>query len=78
VLYPPGVSPRRAEFFYQVLKKLVKQNLIGIARAIAALAILTDNSQISPVAVAAYLSAVALAFLAQKVKNKFEHYYNYH
>ncbi|MBD2166480.1 Rieske 2Fe-2S domain-containing protein [Calothrix membranacea FACHB-236] len=57
---------------------LVKQILVGIAIALAALAILTDNSWISPVAVAAALSAGVLAFAAQKLKTKFERFYTRH
>ncbi|MCC5638132.1 Rieske 2Fe-2S domain-containing protein [Nostoc sp. CHAB 5844] len=57
---------------------LVKQTLIGVAIALAALAILTDNSWVSPVAVIASLSAVALAFAAQKLKTKFERAYTRH
>lgn len=52
--------------------KLVKHILVGVAIAGAALAILTDDSWISPVAVITSLLAVVLAFVAQKVKTKFE------
>jgi len=62
---------------YQVTKS-VKQILVGLAIALAALAILTDDSGISPVAVAASLSAVALAFAAQKLKTKFEDSHTHH
>jgi phenylpropionate dioxygenase-like ring-hydroxylating dioxygenase large terminal subunit len=61
---------------YQVTN-LIKQTLIGVAIALAALAILTDN-WVSPVAVAASLSAVALAFAAQKLKTQFERAYTRH
>ncbi|WP_375511342.1 hypothetical protein [uncultured Nostoc sp.] len=44
---------------YQVTN-LVKQTLIGVAIALAALAILTDNSWVSCVAIAASLLAVVL------------------
>lgn len=54
------------------LTKLVKHLLVGVAIASAALAILTDDTWISPVAVMTSLSAVFLAFVAQKVKTKFE------
>jgi phenylpropionate dioxygenase-like ring-hydroxylating dioxygenase large terminal subunit len=60
---------------YQVTN-LVKQTLVGVAIALAALAILTNDSWISPVAVVASLSALGLAFAAHKVKNKFEISYN--
>ncbi|BAY31287.1 hypothetical protein NIES2107_31460 [Nostoc carneum NIES-2107] len=56
----------------------MKQILVGIAIALAALAILTDNSWISSVAVAAALSALALAFAAEKLKTKFERSYTRH
>ncbi len=51
---------------------LGKQILVGTAIALAALAIITVNSGIYPVFVAASLLAVALAFLVQKLKTKFE------
>ncbi len=59
---------------YQITN-LLKQTLIGIAIALAALAILVDHSWISPAAVSGSLLAVALAFLAEKVKTKFERLY---
>ncbi|MBU7585495.1 MAG: Rieske 2Fe-2S domain-containing protein [Nostoc sp. TH1S01] len=62
---------------YQVTN-LVKQTLIGVAIALAALAILTDNSLVKPVAIAVSLSAVALAFAAQQLKTKFERAYTRH
>ncbi|ALF52302.1 (2Fe-2S)-binding protein [Nostoc piscinale CENA21] len=55
-----------------------KQILIGLAIALAALAILTDNSWVKPVAVAGGLLAVVLAFAAQKLKTKFERAYTRH
>ncbi|MBD2497416.1 Rieske 2Fe-2S domain-containing protein [Nostoc sp. FACHB-280] len=55
-----------------------KQILIGVAIALAALAILTDNSWVKPVAVAASLFAVVLAFAAQQLKTKFERAYTRH
>ncbi|MBW4645567.1 MAG: aromatic ring-hydroxylating dioxygenase subunit alpha [Goleter apudmare HA4340-LM2] len=58
--------------------KLVKQILIGLAIALAALAILTSDSGISPVAVAGSLLAVVSAFLAQKLKTKFEYSHTRH
>ncbi|MBR8833051.1 MAG: Rieske 2Fe-2S domain-containing protein [Stigonema ocellatum SAG 48.90 = DSM 106950] len=62
---------------YQATDRL-KLGLVGVAIALAALAILTDNSWISPVAVSASLSALALAFATQKVKTKFERSYTRH
>ena len=56
---------------YQLTNR-VKQTASWIAISLAALAILTNDSWISPVAVFASLSAVALAFVAQKVKAKLE------
>jgi phenylpropionate dioxygenase-like ring-hydroxylating dioxygenase large terminal subunit len=62
---------------YQVTN-LIKQSFLGVAIALAALAILTDNSWVSPVAVAGSLLAVTLAFAAQKLKTKFELPYTRH
>ncbi|BAY14583.1 Rieske [2Fe-2S] domain-containing protein [Anabaenopsis circularis NIES-21] len=62
---------------YQVTQ-LVKQISLGGAIALAALAILTDNSWVSPMAVASALFAAALAFAAQKLKTKFERAYTRH
>ena len=56
---------------YRVTNR-VKQTLVGVAIALAALAILSDVSWVSFVAVSASLSAVALAFVAQKLTTKFE------
>lgn len=61
---------------YQVTNQL-KSFLIGVAIALAALAIVTDsNTKI--VAVSASLLAVVSAAIAQKVKTKFEKYYTRH
>ncbi|MBD0266223.1 MAG: aromatic ring-hydroxylating dioxygenase subunit alpha, partial [Tolypothrix sp. Co-bin9] len=60
------------------MTNLVKQILIGAAIALAALAILTDNSWVSPVAVTASLLALALALVAQNVKTRFERPYTRH
>ncbi|MEH2385251.1 MAG: Rieske 2Fe-2S domain-containing protein [Nostoc sp.] len=58
---------------YQVINNL-KQGLIGVAIAMALLAIVTDgSSQIATVF--ASLLAVALAVMTEKLKTKFEHIY---
>jgi hypothetical protein len=49
--------------------------LIGIAITFAAIAILIDNSSISAIAVAASLLSVGLAFVAEKLKLRFERPY---
>ncbi len=59
---------------YQVTK-ILKQILVGMTIALAALAIVTDGSWIQILAVSASLSATALAAVAQKVKTKFERSY---
>ncbi|MBD2302501.1 hypothetical protein H6G80_23960 [Nostoc sp. FACHB-87] len=55
-----------------------KQIFIGVAIALAALAILTDNSWVKPVAVVGGLLAIILAFAAQQLKTKFERAYTRH
>ncbi|MFH7026334.1 MAG: Rieske 2Fe-2S domain-containing protein [Heteroscytonema crispum UTEX LB 1556] len=61
---------------YQVTKR-IKQTLIGIAIALAAVAIVTDGSAMQIVTVLA-ISAVAWAVVAEKVKTKFERGYTRH
>ena len=56
---------------YRVAIRL-KQTFVGVAIALAALAIVTDVSWIQIVAVSASVSSAALAAVAQKVKTKFE------
>jgi phenylpropionate dioxygenase-like ring-hydroxylating dioxygenase large terminal subunit len=62
---------------YQVTKSL-KQTLVGVAIALAALAIVTDGYWVQIVALLASISAVSLAFVAEKVKTKFERSYSRH
>lgn len=59
---------------YRVTKR-VKPILVGIAIALAALAIISDINWISLVSVALALSAVTLAFVTQKLKTKLENSY---
>ena len=59
---------------YRITKR-VKQVSVGVAIALAALAILTDDSGISFVAVSLSLSATVLAVIATKVRTHFEHSY---
>lgn len=59
---------------YQVTKRL-KQGSVGVAIALAALAIITDHSWLQFVAMSLSLSAVTLAVVAQVVKTKFEDSY---
>ena len=59
---------------YRVTNR-VKQVLVAVAIALAALAILTDDSWISLVAVSLSLSATVLAVVAGKVRTHFEHSY---
>ncbi|MBD3562804.1 aromatic ring-hydroxylating dioxygenase subunit alpha, partial [Planktothrix sp. FACHB-1355] len=61
---------------YQVTNKL-KQGAIGVAIALAALAIATDGFA-STMAVSASLLAVVLAAVAEQVKTKFERSYSRH
>jgi phenylpropionate dioxygenase-like ring-hydroxylating dioxygenase large terminal subunit len=56
----------------------VKQILLGMAIALSALAILTDNSSISSLCVVGSLFAVVFALVAQKVKTNFERAYTRH
>ena len=58
---------------YQVTKQL-KQTFVGIAIALAALAIVTDGSWLQIATVSAFLSAVIGAFVAQKLQADFECY----
>ena len=57
---------------------LAKQTLVGVAIALAALAILSDRDWWQLVAVSASLLAVALAVVAEKLKIKFEQSYTRH
>lgn len=59
---------------YQVTNKL-KPTLVGVAIALAGVAIVADASWMQIVTVAAALSVVALAALTQKAKTKFERSY---
>ncbi|ARV59118.1 (2Fe-2S)-binding protein [Nostocales cyanobacterium HT-58-2] len=62
---------------YQVTNR-VKQISVGVAIALAALAILADGSWIQVVAVLASLGAVGLAVAAQRFKTHFERPYTRH
>ncbi|HEY9614861.1 Rieske 2Fe-2S domain-containing protein [Allocoleopsis sp.] len=62
---------------YQVTNKL-KQTLVGVAIGMAALAIVTDAFWGRIGALSASVSAVALAFIAEKVKTRFERSYERH
>jgi hypothetical protein len=62
---------------YQVTKRL-KQTFVGVAIALAALAIVTDASGMQIAAVSASLTAVAMATVAQKIKIQFERSYTHH
>ncbi len=59
---------------YQLTNRL-KQTLVGVAIALAALAIVTNGSGIKILAISASLTAVVLAVIAEKVKTKFERPY---
>ncbi|NER50962.1 MAG: hypothetical protein F6J92_30700 [Symploca sp. SIO1A3] len=52
----------------------MKQIFIGIAIALAALAIVTDGSWLQIATVSASVSAVIIAFVAQKLQTDFEGY----
>jgi ABC-type Fe3+-siderophore transport system permease subunit len=57
----------------------LKQAFVGIAIGIAAVAMLIDEpSSQKLVAVSAFLGAIALTFVAQIFKTKFEHSYERH
>ena len=56
---------------YEVTKK-VKQTLVGVAIALAAVGLVLDHSWIQVLVVSASVSAVCLAVVAEKVKTKFE------
>ncbi|NEP09339.1 MAG: aromatic ring-hydroxylating dioxygenase subunit alpha [Symploca sp. SIO2C1] len=58
---------------YRITKQL-KQIFIGIAIALAALAIVTDGSWLQIATVSASVSAVIVAFVAQKLQTDFESY----
>jgi hypothetical protein len=58
---------------YQVTKQL-KPTFVGIAIALAALAILTDDSWLQITAVSTALGAVIAAFVVQKLQGDFERY----
>ncbi|WP_315785376.1 Rieske 2Fe-2S domain-containing protein [Fischerella sp. JS2] len=60
---------------YRVSDRL-KQTFVGIAIALAALAIITDSSSIQLAAVSTSVVAVVLAIIAQKVKTRLERPYN--
>ncbi len=62
---------------YQNTNKL-KQTFIGVAIALAAIAILVDNYQLKIAIVSSALLAVGLAVLAQKLKIQFERSYTRH
>ncbi len=62
---------------YRVTNRL-QQTLVGMAIALAAFAIVTDDSWIQILGVSASLSATALAVVAEKVKTKFERSYSHH
>ncbi len=53
----------------------MKQTLVGVAIALAALGIVLDHSWIQLLVVSASVSAVLLAVAAEKVKTKFERSY---
>ncbi len=59
---------------YEVTKR-VKQTLVGLAIALAALGIVLDHSWIQVLVVSASVSAVLLTVVAEKVKTKFERSY---
>ena len=59
---------------YEVTKG-VKQTLVGLAMALAALGLVLESSWIQLLVVSASLSAVLLAVVAEKVKTKFERSY---
>ncbi len=61
---------------YQVTKRL-KQTSVGVAIALAALAIVTNDS-LQITVVSAALGAVAIAIVAEKIKIQFEHSYTHH
>ncbi|NET61835.1 MAG: Rieske 2Fe-2S domain-containing protein [Symploca sp. SIO2E6] len=80
-LSPPPSPGSRFSYHTQIcsscsgayrITKQVKSTLVGVAIVLAALAILSDVSWISLVAVATSLSAVVLACAAQNLKTKFE------
>jgi Kef-type K+ transport system membrane component KefB len=57
----------------------LKQAFVGVAIGIAAVAMLIDEpSSQKLVAVSAFLAAIALAFVAQIFKTKFERAYDRH
>ncbi|BAZ49930.1 Rieske [2Fe-2S] domain-containing protein [Nostoc sp. NIES-4103] len=62
---------------YQVTNQF-KQIFIGVAIALASLAILTDNPQLKIAIVIAVIASVGLAFGAQKLKIQFERSYTRH
>jgi len=62
---------------YQLTNKL-KQTLVGVAIALAALAIITDGSWTQIAAISASLGAVALAAVLGKFKTHFERSYTRH
>ena len=59
---------------YKVTKR-VKQTLVGLAIALAALGLVLDHSWIQLLVVSASVLAVLLAFAAEEVKTKFERSY---
>ncbi|MBH8554728.1 Rieske 2Fe-2S domain-containing protein [Nostocaceae cyanobacterium CENA357] len=62
---------------YQITNKL-KQTFIGVAIALAAIAILVDNYPLKIATVSAALLTVGLAVFAQKLKTQFERSYTRH
>lgn len=62
---------------YQVTNR-VKQGCIGVAIALAAVAILADDYKIRIAAISLSLAAVAMSAMAQKLKTQFERSYTRH
>lgn len=62
---------------YQVTNR-VKQSCIGVAIALAAVAILADDSRIRIAAISLSVTAVAMSAIAQRLKTHFEHSYTRH
>ncbi|MBW4594009.1 MAG: hypothetical protein KME46_14090 [Brasilonema angustatum HA4187-MV1] len=62
---------------YQVTNR-VKQGCIGVAIALAAVAILADDSRIRIAAISVSIAAIVMSVMAHTLKTHFEHSYTRH